>query len=112
MPVLIKITCCRDGQSIWLEGHFEKRSRLADREKDLFAGTEFIAPDVLFKKTNAGAPKKHRDYPDMYPSGGLAVALPSNFIVKLIYKKKFYTEKALFWCKCTLPSARNSVRQM
>jgi len=25
MPVLIKITYCRDGQSIWLEGHFEKR---------------------------------------------------------------------------------------
>jgi len=23
MLVLIKITYCRDGQSIWLEGHFE-----------------------------------------------------------------------------------------
>jgi len=112
MPVLIKITCCRDGQSIWLEGHFEKRPRLADRETYLFAGTEFIAPDVLVKTMNAGAPKKHRDYPDMCPSGGLAAALPSNFIVKLIDKTKFYTEKALFWCKCTLSSASNSVRQM
>jgi len=101
MLVLIKIIYCRDGQSIWLESHFEKRPRLADREKDLFACTEFIAPDVLFKTTNAGAPKKHRDYPDMCPSGGLAAALPSNFIVKLINKTKFYTEKALLWFKCT-----------
>jgi len=82
MPVLIKITYCRDGQSIWLEGHFEKRPRLADRETDLFGGTEFIVPDVLFKTTNAGAPKKHRGYPDMCPSGELAAALPSNLSVK------------------------------
>jgi len=112
MPVLIKITYCRDGQSIWLDGHFEKRPRLADREKDLFGGTEFIVPDVLFNTTNVGAPKKRRDYPDVCPSGGVAAALPSNFIVKLINKTKFYTEKALFWCKCTLSSASNSVRQM
>jgi len=82
MPVLITITYCRDGQSVWLEGHFEKRPRLADRETDLFAGTDLIAPDVLFKTTNAGAPKTHRGYPDMYPSGGLAPALPSNLSVK------------------------------
>jgi len=37
----------------------------------------------------------------MCPSGGLAAALPSNFIVKLINKTKFYTEKALLWFKCT-----------
>jgi len=37
MPVLIKITYCRDGQSIWLEGHFEKGPRLTDRETDLLA---------------------------------------------------------------------------
>ena len=60
MPVLIKITYCSDGQSIWLKGHFEKRPRLADRETDLFGGTEFIVPDVLFKTTKAGAPKKQR----------------------------------------------------
>ena len=54
-----------------LEGHFEKRPRLADRETDLFVGTEFIAPDVLFKTTNAGAPKKHRGNIDRSPSGGL-----------------------------------------
>jgi len=82
MPVLIKITYCRNGQSIWLDGHIEKRPRLADRETDLFGGTEFIAPNVLFKKTNVGAPKKRRSYPDMCPSGVLAAALPSNLIVK------------------------------
>jgi len=60
-----------------------RRPCLADRETDLFGGTEFIVPDVLFKTTNAGAPKKHRSYPDMCPSGGLAAALPSNSIVKL-----------------------------
>ena len=43
-------------------------------------------PDVLFKTTNAGAPKKHRGYPDMCPSRGLAAALPSNSFVKLINK--------------------------
>jgi len=93
MPILIKITYCRDGQSIWLEGHLAKRPRLADRETDLFGGTEFIVPDVLFKTTNAGAQKKHRGYPDRCPSGGLAAALPSNFIVKLINETKFYTER-------------------
>jgi len=112
MPVLIEITYRKDGQSIWLESHFEKRPRLADWGKDLYACTEFIAPDVLFKTTNAGAPKNHGDYSDMCPSGGLAAALPSNFIVKLVNKTKFYAEKALFWCKCTLFSASNSVRQM
>ena len=38
-----------------------RRSRLADRQTDLFGGVEFIAPlapGVLFKTTNAGAPKK------------------------------------------------------
>ena len=69
-----------------------RRPRLADRETDLFGGTEFIVSDVLFKTTNAGAPKKHRGYPDMCPSGGIAAALPSNLIVKLINKTKFYTE--------------------
>jgi len=51
------------------------RPCLADRETDLFSGTEFIVPDVLFTTTNAGAPKKHRGYPDMCPSAGLAAAL-------------------------------------
>jgi len=32
--------------------------RLAEILTDLFGGTEFIAPDVLFKTTNAGAQKK------------------------------------------------------
>jgi len=64
------------------------------------------------RQRTPGAPKKYRDHPDMFPSGGLAAALPSNFIVKLINKTKFHTEKALFWCKCTLSSASNSVRQM
>jgi len=82
-----------------------------DRGKDLFACTEFIAPDALFKTTNAGAPKTHRGYADMCASGGLAAALPSNFIVKSINKAKCYTEKVLFWCKCTLSSATNSVGQ-
>jgi len=77
MPVLIKITYCRDGQSNWLEGHFDKRPRLADTETDLFGGTEFIVPDVPFKTTNAGAPKKHRGYPDMCPSGGRVSAGPA-----------------------------------
>ena len=89
-----------------------RRPRLADRETYLFGGIEFIVPDVLFKTTNAGAPKKHRGYPDMCPSGGLAAALPSNLIVKLINEAKFYTETVLFLCKCALSSASNSVRQM
>ena len=37
-----------------------RRSHLADRETDLFGGTGFIVPDVLFKTTNAGTPKKQR----------------------------------------------------
>jgi len=53
------------------------------------------------RQRTLGHRKKHRDYPDMCPSGGLAAALPSNFIVKLINKTKFYTEKALLWFKCT-----------
>jgi len=73
-----------------------RRLCLADRETDLFGGTEFIVPDVLFKTTNAGAPKKHRGYPDMCPSGGLAAALPSNLIVKLINKS--FTQK--MYCSC------------
>jgi len=48
------------------------RPHLADKSTDLFGGTDFIAPDVLFKKTNAGATKKHRGYPDKRPSGELA----------------------------------------
>jgi len=76
MPVLIKITFCRDGQSIWLEGHFAKRPRLTDGDTDLFAGTEFIAPDVLFKTTNAGSTEKiqrsSRHVPQRRVSGGPA----------------------------------------
>jgi len=34
-----------------------RRPCLADREIDLFGGTEFIVPNVLFKTTNARAPK-------------------------------------------------------
>ena len=37
-----------------------QRPRLADRETNLFDGTEFISPGVLFKTTNAGVPKKQR----------------------------------------------------
>jgi len=70
------MTYSRDWQSIWLEGHFAKRPRLADRETDLFAGTEFIVPDVLFQTTNAGAPKKtqrlSRHVPQRKVSGGPA----------------------------------------
>jgi len=40
------------------------------RQTDLFSGTWFIAPDVIFKTTNAGALKK-RGYPDRRPSGSL-----------------------------------------
>jgi len=89
-----------------------RRPRLADEEKDLFDGTEFIVPDVLFNTTNAGAPKKHRGYPDVFPIRGLAAALPSNLSVKLINTTKFYTETALFLCKGTLSSASSSVRQL
>ena len=88
-----------------------RRSRLADRETDLFGGTKFIVPDVLFETTNAGALKKPRGYPDMCPSGGLAAALHSNLIVKLINKTVLH-RKALFLCKCTLSRASNSVRQL
>ena len=35
-----------------------RRPGLAEILTDLFAGTEFIAPDVLFKTTKAGAQKK------------------------------------------------------
>jgi len=52
---------------IWLGDHFDMD---AFRQTDLFVGTEFIALDVL-KRTNAGAPKKHRGYPGRCPSGGL-----------------------------------------
>jgi len=44
---------------------------LAHKWIDLFGGTEFIAPDALFKITNAGAPKKNKGYPIRCPSGGL-----------------------------------------
>jgi len=47
-----------------------RRQRLADKETDLCDVTEFIAPDGLFKTTNAKAPKKH-GYSVRYPSGGL-----------------------------------------
>jgi len=39
-----------------------RRPCLADRQTYLFVGTEFIAPDVLFKTTNAVALKKHRGW--------------------------------------------------
>jgi len=32
MPVPIKITYCRDGQSIWLKGHFEKAAFSGQRD--------------------------------------------------------------------------------
>jgi len=38
-----------------------RRPRFADRQTDLFGGTDFIAPDVLFKTTNAGEPKNTED---------------------------------------------------
>jgi len=38
----------------------------------LFVGTDFIAPDILFKTTNTRAPKKHRDNLVRFPRGGLA----------------------------------------
>jgi len=74
-----------------------RRPHLAYGWTDIFAGTGFIAPDVLFKTTNTGALKKYRGYLDMYPSGGLAAAKPSNLIVKLINKTKFQTERH---CSC------------
>jgi len=46
-----------------------RRPLLTDREADLFVGTEFIAPDVLFKATNARASEKHRGYLVRCPSG-------------------------------------------
>jgi len=49
---------------------------------DLHGGTEFTAPDVLLKITNAEAPKKHRGYPYRYPSGELGWAVYSNLILK------------------------------
>jgi len=47
-------------------------ARLADRQADLFVGAEFIAPDVFFKTSDAGAPKKRRGYPGKCHSGGVA----------------------------------------
>jgi len=49
-----------------------RRLRLEDGETDLFDDTDFTALDVLFKTTNADAPKKCRGYPDRCPSGRLA----------------------------------------
>jgi len=56
---------------------FEERVRYVkkvknhwDRQTDLFVGTELIAPDVLFKTTNAEALKKHGGYLVMCSSGG------------------------------------------
>jgi len=46
--------------------------RLTDKQTDLFVGTDFIAPDILFKTTNAEASKKHRGYLVRCPRGGLA----------------------------------------
>ena len=56
--VLTKITYCRDGQLIWLGGTL-RWPRLADRWSDS-GGTEFIAPDELFKTaTNTETTKRH-----------------------------------------------------
>jgi len=49
---------------------------------DLYGGTEFIAPDVLLKITNAEAPKKHRGHPYRCPSGELGWAVHYNLILK------------------------------
>jgi len=68
-------TDCRVGQLILLGGHFEK----ARFNGDLFGGTGFIAPDVLFKTTKAGAQKKHRGYPDRCTS---RKAVTSHFMAK------------------------------
>jgi len=54
-------------------GYFEKA--VFSRLTDLFGDTEFVVPDVLFKTTNARAPKKRRGYPDRYPSRGLVAGL-------------------------------------
>ena len=70
---------CRNAEGMH---HQRKVGDPWNRQTDISSGTEFIAPDVLFKTTNAGAPKKHRGYPDMFPSGELAAALPSNLSVK------------------------------
>ena len=56
--------------------------RSADRQTDLFVGTEFIAPDVLVKTTNTGAPKKHRDYLSGAPVEGKRRVVPSNLTIK------------------------------
>jgi len=44
----------------------------ADRQTDLFGGSEFIAPDILFKTMNARA-LNNRGYLDRCTNGGLAV---------------------------------------
>jgi len=79
-----------------------RRPCLADRETDLFGGTELNAPDVLFKTTNAGSPKKHRGYPDMCPSGGLAAALPS---ISIVIWRFFFNASASHLKRCGGPHA-------
>jgi len=56
MPVLIKITYCRNAEiSNWFVLGPLWEGRIQRRETDLFGDTEFIASDGLFKTTNAGA---------------------------------------------------------
>jgi len=82
MLVLIKITYCRDGQLLWLQGHFEKAA--FSGEKQIYLSLlSTLRQMLLFQPTNAGAPKKRRGYPDRCLSGGLAWGcIASNLIVK------------------------------
>ena len=68
----------------------------------LFGGTEFIALDVLFKTTNAEAPKKHKGYPYWCPSRGLGRTVPSNLILKCVNKTKtiIIHTKITIYCSC------------
>jgi len=79
-----------------------QRARVADRETNLFDGTEFISSGVLFKTTNAEVPKKQRFFrqvPHQRVSGGLDL----HFDRKIIFKK-WYTPKVLFLCNPLYPA--------
>ena len=71
---------CRNAEGMH---HQRKVGDPWNRQTDISSGTEFIAPDVLFKTTNAGAPKKLRlsnEVPQRRVFGG--EGLLSNLIVK------------------------------
>jgi len=71
-----------------LKGHF-KQAAYSGKLTDSFGGTEFIAPDVLFKTTNASALKKHSGHPDRWPSRGLAAGRAFYCDRKIINETKW-----------------------